>query len=334
MFALDGRRVRDVGIRSFSRREFRVAMKLERIRIGVQHASFLVLMYGGRVGLYLGSALPCFACPFVPGCGGYCYLMGFQGYIGFGMSAVMATGTGLWIALGWMLIFVLLVGLLGKLWCGWICPFGLIQDWLSALRSKLGIRERILTVQQKRRLDLVKYALLIYMIALPPLITMGILHGDFYTPFCNICPGKSLLPLFAGETRYLALNLDNGVTLALSAALVTVTGVMLAGMFFKERFFCIFCPMLAMIHMLKPITAIRLVKSPTSCVGCSNCRRACPMDIEKVYAEKLSTDVQSEECLDCGRCAESCPSDGALALKFFKVTLFSSSRLCAASRKK
>jgi formate hydrogenlyase subunit 6/NADH:ubiquinone oxidoreductase subunit I len=81
---------------------------------------------------------------------------------------------------------------------------------------------------------------------------------------------------------------------------------------------------------LKPLTALRLVKTPTACVGCGNCRRACPMDIEAV--EKDTEKVQTGECLDCARCVESCPSSAALALKFANVELIASSRAGRAER--
>jgi polyferredoxin len=260
--------------------------------------------------------------------------MGLQGYIGFGMSFAVAKGIGLVHALAYFALFVVLVAVFGKLWCGWICPFGLIQDWFSSVRRFFGIRERVIPTETKRRLAYIKYGLLAYIAVVPPLATAGLIHQDFYLPFCGICPGKSILPLFAGETSYMALNFDNAVSLGFSAALLVTTGIALVGMFFKERFFCIFCPMLALIHMLKPLTALRLVKAPSSCTGCGNCRRVCPMDIEAVYREKTSRDVQAEECLDCGRCAESCPSGGALGIYFSRLKLFASSRACAAETRK
>ena len=305
-------------------------LTVTRLRAAVQHLGFIVFIYGGRFGIHMGPAIPCFACPYVRGCGGQCYLMGFQWTYGFGMTLEALSGAPLVTALGWLLVFIILVATLGKTWCGWLCPFGLIQDWFSFLRRKFGIRERILTEKIKRILAPIKYVLLVYMIVIPPLITAKILHQDFNLPFCNICPGKSLLPLFEGNMQYLALNLSNVVTLTFSALLLVVTGAMLVGMFFKDRFFCIFCPLLAMIHLAKPLAALRLSKSTDACTGCGNCRRICPMDIAEVSEERRKPDVQTGECLNCASCVESCTSNDALRLRWFRFNLFSSSRLYAA----
>ncbi|MDR1727806.1 MAG: 4Fe-4S binding protein [Acidobacteriota bacterium] len=307
-------------------------LTLGRVRTAVQYASFVLLVYGGRFGVNLGAAVPCFACPYVRGCGGQCYLMGLQGVYGFGMGLAALGGAPMLTALGWLAVFAVSTALLGKAWCGWICPFGLVQDWFASLRRRLGVRERILGGRAKRRLAPVKYVLLGYLVAVPPLVTAKLLHQDFYLPFCNICPGKALLPLLAGDPQYLALNMSNVVTLAFSTLLLTVTGVTLAGAFFKERFFCIFCPLLALIHLLKPVTALRLSKGVEACVGCGACRRACPMDVAEVQRERAKADVQTGECLDCGRCAEACASDGALRLRWLRFNLFSSSRRHAARR--
>jgi NAD-dependent dihydropyrimidine dehydrogenase PreA subunit len=304
------------------------------LRAAAQYISFVVLMYGGRFGIRLGPAIPCFACPYVRGCGGQCYLMGFQWTYGFGMTLDALRGAPLMTAIGWLLVFIILVAALGKTWCGWICPFGLIQDWFSFLRRKFGVRERILTEKTKRLLAPIKYILLVYLVVLPPFVTAKILHQDFLLPFCSICPGKLLLPLFEGNPQYLALNFSNAVTLTFSALLIVITGVMLIGMFFKDRFFCIFCPLLAMIHLVKPLTALRLTKNVDACTGCGNCRRACPMDIAEVSAERSKTDVQTGECLNCARCAESCTANGALRLKWLRFNLFSSSRLYASKERR
>ncbi|MDR3154594.1 MAG: 4Fe-4S binding protein [Deltaproteobacteria bacterium] len=301
-------------------------MLLRRYRLLVQHVLFVVLMYGGRFGVNLGPAVPCFACPYVFGCGGYCYLMGFQGYIGFGISAVHFWGFEGLRAAGYFLLFVGLVMLLGKAWCGFACPFGLISDWLTLLRRKLGIPGAKIAPGTLKKLGAVKYALLAFCAVGPVLINLGVLHRDFYIPFCQMfCPGKPLLPLFAGDTRHLALDLTNWATLVITACSLTVTGACLAAMFIRPRFFCTFCPMLALIHLLKPITPLALRKEPELCHGCGTCQRVCAMDVERVCTEKAASDVQTGDCINCGDCVAGCCAEGALSLKYAGKTIVSSS---------
>ena len=304
------------------------AMLLSRTRIVVQHLSFILLMYGGRFGIFLGSTLPCFVCPYVAGCAGHCYLMGLQGFIGLALGAKLFGFVGLK-ALGHFLLFALLVALLGKTWCGWVCPFGLVQDWLAIARKKLGLRESRFPARRMAGIAWIKYAFLAYLVIFPLLITMGFLHQDFSLPFCNICPAKAIMPLFVGDAGYLSLDLTNAVTMVFSASLLVITGAMLVGMFFKDRFFCFFCPLLALIHLLKPLTALRLVKAPQTCHGCGSCRRVCPMNVEAVHSEKMQADVQAADCINCGSCVGACASNRTLALRWFALKLLESSRRLA-----
>jgi polyferredoxin len=300
-------------------------MALKRLHLIIQHLSFLILMYGGRIGIHLGPAVPCFSCPYVYGCGGNCYLMGLQGYIGFGLTANQLFGFQGLRALFWFIIFILLVAALGKLWCGWVCPFGLVSDWLTALRKRLGITGITFSPKTRSHLAPIKYVLLGYLALGPILINLGLLHPDFYLPFCQICPGKSLLPLFEGQTRYLALEQTNHITLGFSVALMVISGLTVAGMFFKERFFCYFCPLLAIFRLLAPLSAFRLIKNPGFCHGCGSCHRVCPMDIDEIWHERLSGPVQVGDCLGCTNCLSSCAANKALSLSFFWCELIGSS---------
>jgi polyferredoxin len=309
-------------------------MSLKYIRLIIQHVSFLVFMYGGRVGIHLGSAVPCFSCPYVYGCGGNCYLMGLQGYIGFGISAAYIWGYQGLRALFWLAVFVLLSSALGKLWCGFVCPFGLISDWLTYLRKALGIAAVKFKPAVREKLAPIKYILLGYLGLGPVLIELEIMHPDFYLPFCQICPGKSLLPLFEGETKYLTLELTNSITLALSASLMVISGLTGGLSFFRERFFCIFCPMLALFNILRPLAMIRLVKSPSLCQGCGACSRMCPMDIEEMWHEREDGAKQQGECLGCGTCVEACSAEKCLSLKFLGKTIVSSSPELARGERK
>jgi ferredoxin-type protein NapH len=302
-------------------------MMVSKLRLITQHLLFLVLTYGGRGGIHLGNVLPCFSCPYVSGCGGNCYLMAIQGHWwGLQMPLVEMISTQGMEALTHLGLFIVLIILLNKFWCGWICPFGTVQDWLTLLRKRLALREAQFSWLTRDRLKPVKYILLAYLLIVPLLIAHTGLHPDFSLPFCQICPAKPLMPLFVGETRHLALDFTNSVTLVFSILSITIAAGMLVGMFFKERFFCLFCPLLVLIHIFRTISPVRFEKKVEGCLGCGNCQRVCPMDIRTVHEQKTEKEVLSEDCLLCMTCTESCPADGVLTVKFFKWRLFSSSR--------
>jgi polyferredoxin len=300
---------------------------VENLRLITQHLSFFLLIYGGRLGVGLGNSLPCFACPYVGGCAGHCYLMVLQrSSVGFQTSfETLFSGAAVNILYPFVL-FLLFFLPLSKLWCGWLCPFCLFQDWITMLRKKAGIREMIISRKTRKKLEPIKYMLLALLIAIPIFIANVGLHPDWALPFCQICPAKPLLPLFEGNTSHFHIDGTNGVTIGFTLLSMILTGGFVVGMFFKERFFCIFCPMPALMHLLKKISPVRFEKDVDICTGCGNCERMCLVDILDVYLEKDKRDVLTPSCMGCMTCVESCPGDDVLAFKWSGFKLFSSSR--------
>lgn len=302
-------------------------MTVFRWRELTQAASFLLLTYGGRVGIHLGFALPCFSCPYVNGCGGYCFLMLFQRVGIFGLAAYdqLFTYSGLR-NLMWFLVFALLCLLLSKLWCGWICPFGTVQDLLSALRRRLGVREVELSERVRAAIRPVKYVFLGIIIALPFLLLLEFLPEDCFILFCKICPAHPLMPLFAGDERRLGLDYTNVTTLVLSVLNLTFAGITVVGAFFKDRFFCLVCPMLPLIQLFGRFSPFRFLKRAGRCSGCGNCRRVCPMAISSVHEARADGAVMETDCILCTECVQACPAEGALRVDGGANTLLHSSR--------
>lgn len=302
-------------------------MSIDRIRMLVQAGSFLLLTYGGRIGIHLGYAIPCFSCPYVPGCGGYCFLMFLQRVGIFGIAAwdQMLTYVGLQ-NLMWFGVFAILAGVFSKIWCGWICPFGTVQDLLSALRRKLGVQEIEFPWYVRDAIKPVKYIFLGMILLIPFLLTAELLPPDFYILFCKLCPAHPLMPLFAGDTRRLALDYSNHITLTLTFLNVAIAGITLAGCFFKDRFFCLVCPMLPLLQLAGKISPVRFVKTADRCSGCGNCQRICPMDIRAVHDAKQDGSVMTEDCILCTKCIQSCPVDKVLTLKAGNKVIFTSSK--------
>jgi polyferredoxin len=311
-------------------------MTVTNLRLAVQHIGFLIFTYGGYLRISLGAYVPCLSCPFVYSCTGYCYLMIFQRSLGLLLLPLTSAFGGpnpleqVWDNVlnlfSGLAVFTVLVIALGKSWCGWLCPFGLLQDWLTRLRKFFGLRESEILLKHKLQLSWVKYVVLAYLIVTPLMVSLGWLSTEFILAFCNICPAKAIMPLFGGDAQYLAVDVSSTAAAVFSILLLVITAGMLVGMFFKDRFFCLVCPMIAMINLLKPFYLLRIIKEPKACHGCGNCRRTCSMDNETIYRERIKRDVYDADCMGCFKCAESCAADRSLSVKFGPFAVFSSSR--------
>lgn len=302
-------------------------MKLYRLRLLIQSISFAVLTYGGHFGMRLGHFLPCFACPYVGSCAGHCYLMALQGSQ-WGAQIPFAEIISFWgvRTLGMFAGFFLLVILFSKTWCGWICPFGTLQDWISSLRKRNAVRESQFSWSLRDKLKPIKYILLILLIVIPVLIANAGFHSDLRLPFCQICPAKPLLPVFKGDFSHFAVDVTNPITAIMTISSVILAAGVFVGILFKDRFFCMFCPLLALISLFDKVGFIQLKKKVDACIGCGNCQGVCPVDIREVYLEKEKENVLTQDCLLCLKCVEACPQNNVLSLKFLKKTVFSSSR--------
>ena len=298
-------------------------MLINKIRLLVQAFSFLILTYGGRIGINLGYALPCFACPYVAGCGGYCFLMFLQRVGIFGIAAYdrIFTYIGLQNLL-WFSIFAVSAIILSKFWCGWICPFGSLLDALSGLRKKMGIREIEFSWTVRTMIKPIKYIFLAVILVVPLLIAFLGLSSDFYILFCKICPARPIMPIFAGDIRRFGLEYSNWSTLIISIVSVSFAAITIVGSFFKDRFFCMVCPMLPLIHLFNKLSPVRFVKWADGCSGCGNCQRVCPMDIREVHLEKKNGMVMTEDCILCTQCMQACPENNVLKLQFFNKNIF------------
>jgi ferredoxin-type protein NapH len=308
-------------------RKFLNNSDINRFRFYFQLFAFVLLVYGGYLAINIGDQLPTFACVFDDKRGGSCYLMGFQHQMTFPYARLFS-GAGIGILIG-LLTFVGFFIIFNKAWCGFACPLGTIQDWLTILRRKMGIYYSTYSEPVFKRLSTIKYILLALLILIP----MGIgnsffglpkLNHDFGVPFCMICPGRTLLPLFNGDISQLAIDFSSKTKMVFSGLGMAVTGMFLAGAFVKKRFFCLFCPMSAFHYIFSRASLLRLVKDGEKCTRCGNCYRVCDVGIRAIADDLDHKNIVKDDCMMCLKCVSACPEDGCLKASFLSLPVYES----------
>ena len=189
-----------------------------------------------------------------------------------------------------LLIGVLLVG---GAFCGWVCPFGAVQDLMNWIRRKLHIRE----IQVSPRVDRVlRYGrlLVLGMVLYQTISTVKLWFAD-WDPYRTLF-GLGWLFEFNLATSWFAY---------------TVVIVVLAASLLIERAWCRYaCPLGGAISLLGNFSLLRIRRSDDSCKGCNVCQTPCPVKLPVATAETVSGD-----CIGCLACVQSCPRPGALELK-------------------
>jgi polyferredoxin len=178
----------------------------------------------------------------------------------------------------------------GRTICGWLCPFGLIQELLAKIPVPLLSKSRL-----TQRASLVKYGVLAITVILIPL---GIALAD-QPPlpfFCAwLCPVGTLeagIPLVLAQER-LAATL--GWQFIWKIAILVIILVACA---FIYRPFCRFlCPLGALYSFFNRFALLRYRVDPARCIDCGACVEVCKMDIRT---------VSDRECIQCGACVSHC----------------------------
>lgn len=196
--------------------------------------------------------------------------------------------------------FLLAVGvLIGRLVCGFLCPFGLIQELIHKIPSP-----KFKLPQWPRYL---KYVILVVFVGIMPVAVTNFM-GVGKPAFCQyICPSGTLL----GGIPLMTVNENLRQMLGwLFSWKLFLLAVIIVGCVLVYRFFCkVICPLGAIYGVLNKVSIYHLEIDESKCVHCGKCARICKMDVNPV----LTPD--SAECIRCGACAAGCPT-GAIRIGF------------------
>ena len=192
--------------------------------------------------------------------------------------------------------FMIFTGaLVGRLICGWLCPFGLIQDILF----KIPFIKKIRTFAKDKWLRKVKYLILLLFVIILPLFWVDLL-GQGAPYFCKfICPVGTL----EGGIPLILLNQSmRGALGWLYAWKLVILAIIVVASIVIYRPFCKYiCPLGAIYSIFNPISIFLYRVDKNKCISCGKCAKVCDMACNPV---KQANDL---ECIRCGKCKKACP---------------------------
>ncbi len=312
-------------------------LTLGRLRLLVQLVMLFVTVYGGSLAGYyaaekLSNALPALSCAYDKQDGAYCVLIPLQHGLHHRVGEAIAAAGHFALNMALPLLFTLFsfyvfFVFLNKAFCGWICPFGTVQELVYRLGRILKRPFRGLSETAAKRLRPVKWAMLLVLVLFLPLMAgLGVTPHVTGDAFCQVCPSRIATTLLTGESTQLAIDQGGWLAFAFGALANTLFGFVMVAALAVRQPFCRICPLLALHATFQRLSLMRLAKREhAKCEKCGICRQACPMDIPEIHHEH-GRKAFTEDCTLCGRCAEFCPDDDVIQIKFGPLPLFRSRR--------
>jgi polyferredoxin len=237
-------------------------------------------IYQGKVKMLCTPGLNCYSCP---AAAVSCPVGAVQLFFSGAKHSVSFFVTG----------FLLVTGVVfGRFICGYVCPFGLLQDLTYKIKSpKFRVKLRFLRY--------VKYFVLLFFVIVLPIVITHELSGLGSPWFCKyICPSGTIF----GAVPLLMVNgfLRGFIGLQFFIKMSIAVGIVLLSIFIFRIFCRVLCPLGAFYALFNKIAIIKMHRSPITCKSCNKCAEACPMMLDPARTP------DSPECIRCGECVGLC----------------------------
>ncbi len=250
-------------------------------------------IYKGNSKQFCVPGLNCYSCP---GALGACPIGSLQAILDSGSYKISLYVFGF---IGSIAVFC------GRFVCGWLCPFGLVQDLLY----KIPFFRKVKNLPGHHILKYFRFVILMFFVIILPMTVVNQI-GIGQPWFCEyICPSGTLF----GGIPLIIVNSNLRSVLGLRFIWkMMLLFIILIGSIISYRPFCKYvCPLGALYGLANPISIYQLKVDEDNCITCRTCQSVCGMDI-KVWEKP-----NSMECIRCGQCMVVCPK-GAISSTFNK----------------
>jgi len=226
-------------------------------------------------------------------------------------------------------VLVIILLLTNRVFCGWICPIGTIQDACAAIPTP---KKRVKISTHKSLLKIKYVVVILIMIIVFPLAITATTNYEFYLDYrANIGDFGDKPMGFFSLSEYIFVFFPNmikdmiqtGSIQPLFSNLLTFINfffylIIIVLSVWYPRVYCrYFCPFAAIASTVSEYSFLKLTRNPVRCLGrseCGICEKICPKQI-RILDEPFEFFTGKGECNFCLKCKESCPYD-AIDMKF------------------
>lgn len=192
-----------------------------------------------------------------------------------------------------LVIILCLTILSGVFYCGWICPFGFIQDSFGHLGTAFGIRKRKTPKSLHKILKLTRYLISFYVV---------LIGSDAIFKLLSFDPRANLTTLLSGK-------------IITAAAFIIMFLLGILSIFFQRPFCNYLCVQGAKYGLLSLLRPVTIRRDSDKCLNCKICDNICPMHIDVSKTNNL----RDPNCINCFQCISACPAKGALSYGRIKI---------------
>jgi ferredoxin-type protein NapH len=212
------------------------------------------------------------------------------------------------------LLLVLLGGVMGPVFCGWVCPLGLLLDLNQGVRKLIarafGNAWPHISLLPAFRYGVLGLVLGFSLVAgAPAFQTLSPINFMAWTIVFYPHDAVGSDPGFWPRCGAMFQSM-----IGAGGMLLAVLGFLLVLEYFASRLWCrALCPLGGLYGLIGRFAPFRVrVNRSAACPeGCERCEIYCPMDIavKKQYLSEGRADIDALECTRCGDCIDACPRD-------------------------